>query len=199
MALPPITTTTTIPCQDTYKSVALVAGEQFILPPGATIVGGTNINAITSTCEIPTDLEELECFATTFAESNPGGSETPVYDDVVINGIRVDNIEYPFAFPISVYTTNPIIIDALNTTPYGAVIFSIANSFANSPSRGQVNYIVLTTFPAIAKDFYFYGNGTGKVNSPTSSSIPISFKLIPYDERDTSGELSWPSCPLTQV
>ena len=51
-----------MPTNCIYRSVNLQAGESFTLPPGAEIVSATDINAITSTCPIPDNLESLECY-----------------------------------------------------------------------------------------------------------------------------------------
>lgn len=49
------------------KSVTLAAGESYVLPPGAQLIGATHLN-FTSTCEIPT-LETTQCYFMSYAIS----------------------------------------------------------------------------------------------------------------------------------
>lgn len=82
----------------TYKSVTLQPGEVFTLPPGATLVSATDVNAITSTCAIPT-LETLECYCLrVIIQNDTGGATEPFqYNAVKTNGLWVGETFYPWA------------------------------------------------------------------------------------------------------
>jgi hypothetical protein len=184
----------------TYQSITLQAGESFILPPGAELVSASNLSNITSEndCLDLTNIEEVQCYGVIFGDSNPGGSETPVYATVDIYGLRVDNIDYPFVGTITANSSATAIKSAIDTTTFGPLITNITIQLVDSPDRGNVLYVAFQSIPSITSDMYFYGLGTGEISgdSPgTSASIPVSFKVVPYDEFINSGGTApYPAC-----
>lgn len=184
----------------TYQSITLQAGESFILPPGAELVSASNLSNITSEndCLDLTNIEEVQCYGVIFGDSNPGGSETPVYNTVDIYGLRVDNIDYPFVGTITANSSATAIKSAIDTTTFGPLITNITIQLVDSPDRGNVLYVAFQSIPSITSDMYFYGLGTGEISgdSPgTSASIPVSFKVVPYDEFINSGGTApYPAC-----
>jgi hypothetical protein len=184
----------------TYQSITLQAGESFIHPPGAELVSASNLSNITSEndCLDLTNIEEVQCYGVIFGDSNPGGSETPVYNTVDIYGLRVDNIDYPFVGTITANSSATAIKSAIDTTTFGPLITNITIQLVDSPDRGNVLYVAFQSIPSITSDMYFYGLGTGEISgdSPgTSASIPVSFKVVPYDEFINSGGTApYPAC-----
>ena len=178
-----------------YKTITMQAGEQMVLPPGAVLVGASNLDALTSEndCLDKTNAETLACYAVVIAESSSPRT-TPVYDDVVIYGIRIDNVDYPFSGDFSCYSTLSTIQTRVSSTPFNGVISVTGLARNIDGDRGAVSYIVLKTYPSIASDFYFYGIASGMVRSPTSSSFHVDFKVVPYDQRISGGSWGWPSC-----
>lgn len=184
----------------TYQSITLQPGEVFVLPPNATLVGADDTAQLSSenNCLDLSNVESFECYAVTIGDSSDNGGETPVYDNIVISGIRLDNTEYPFGSPLYITDGSVTIKTRLDETQFGPLIIDVQSSVTIDSDRGTVRYVVFKTLPSIANDFYFYGAGAGVVSdSPTSASVPLSWKVIPYADRDTSGGLAWPVCATT--
>lgn len=82
----------------TYHSITLQSGEQFNLPPGATIVTVSNPSAITSTNNCA-DLENLETPVCYFIQVSNGsdGGRTGSLSSVYLKGFYIENTYYPFA------------------------------------------------------------------------------------------------------
>jgi len=186
----------------TYHTVTLQPGEQFNLPPGAVIVSVTDPGAITSinNCANLDNVETILCFGTTFGDANEGsGGQTPVYNDVNIYGVTVNGINYPFSSSVLTTGSSPAaILAALNETSFGALFSDCDTSLSSDSNRGNVLYVSFKTIPSIVQDFFFYGIGTGQVSGTPSSSVPIAFRVIPYDELiSQGGETPYPVCALT--
>ena len=186
-----------------YQSITLQPGETFTLPPGAEVVSVTDVTNIISenNCLDLTNVEEVECYGVIFGDSNPGGSETPVYNTVDIYGLRVDNIDYPFVGTIDANSSATAIKSAIDTTIFGPLITNITIQLVDSPDRGNVLYVAFQSIPSITSDMYFYGLGTGEISgdSPgTSASVPVSFKVVPYNDFINSGGTApYPDCSTT--
>src|SRR6188768_2568101 len=45
-----------------YKAITMVAGETFVLPPGAVLIGTTDSGAVTSSCPAPIPDTDLKCY-----------------------------------------------------------------------------------------------------------------------------------------
>lgn len=185
-----------------YKTITLTPGEQFILPPGAEIIGVSDTTALEATngCATLDNLEQPECYAVVFGEASPGGSETPVYNDVQIYGISVNGVGYGFSpqgFPVVGGingTSAQTIKNAIDSTPYGSVITDLKRNLRSDSDRGIVVYVVFKTYPSIANGMKFLAYGSGMVASPTTSGIPMEYPVYKYDERPGGGSFSWPSC-----
>jgi len=181
-----------------YQSVTLQPGEIFTLPPGAEVVSITDLASITSEddCLDTSNLEALECFGVILGDSNPGGSETPVYSVVTLLGIRINDVDYPFDIPVTNASLNTVNLKAaVDETTFGPLITDITMTSRVDGDRGNVHYVAFKSIPSITDDMYFYGVGTGVVSAPPTASIPISFKVTTYDELIASGgSFTYPTC-----
>ena len=84
-----------------FKSVTLIAGEQFVLPPGAEIVSASDPTAISSTHDCAGDLTKLEvpqCYVVGMGQADGSGNNI---SDGWAYGISIDNIQYPFSYSVN--------------------------------------------------------------------------------------------------
>ena len=93
-----------------YRAVTLQAGESFVLPPGAELLGVSDIGNITSTCNTD-NLEEALCYTMEFGVSE-NESSSPVLEDndynlyFVVDGTEYQIINELGAGGLSVWLTN---------------------------------------------------------------------------------------------
>jgi hypothetical protein len=183
-----------------YQSVTLQPNEQFVLPPGATLIAATDTAQLDSVndCLNLTNVETIECYGVVFGESENSSvpdPPTPVYNDVEIGGITVDNVYYPFLSNINTGSTSGDILAALNQTPFAGLFTITGMSLKSDGNRGDVLYIAFKTLPSIASTMYFSGGGTGVVEAPATSSVPVSFPVFPYAEFIAlGGDFTFPPC-----
>lgn len=179
------------------STITLQPGQTFVLPPGATIIGATDSTGLTSVndCVDLTNLENFTCYGVTYGNAFKGGSESPVYLTVTINGIRLNDVDYPFISPINASTGTTDIIVALNETPYGTLFTNTASTSSSAVDRGIVRHLSFKTLPSIANDLYFYGIASGQVAAPSSGDFPVTFKVVPYDDFIAQGGTApYPLC-----
>lgn len=142
--------------QTITKSVKLQAGEIFTLPPGATLVSATDINAITSTCDTGT-LEELICYTFVFGNAAKDGNVPQFFEECSpIVGIKVNNkfVEFPEAyFPttsdiIGQYNLTKMVIDINNAT--GGALIDPKIGEHNEGAAGIISFITFKAIPSVA-------------------------------------------------
>lgn len=80
-----------------YKTITLQPNEQFTLPPGAEIVGISNPLYVTSTCELPTNLEIPTCYEFIIAGSCNLSPDRQNWepDNTFFNAFYIDGVKYP--------------------------------------------------------------------------------------------------------
>lgn len=201
-------TTTTI-----YKSVLLQPGEQFTLPPGAELISATDTDSITSTCDI-SDLQGLNCYTFVFGNAGTDGdqsqlfeSETPDKSNVKIIGISVDGIDY--LFNSAQYSQDddgryldPDLINAINGTAAGQVMFEPEYGYWIMNDNGTMNYITFKGVPAIVKtlslifsayvaDSFVMGPVTP---ARTEANTTVKFYIKAVDTDSLSGYTNVPEC-----
>ena len=124
------------------NSVTLQAGESFILPPGATIIGTSVEDAIESTCDLP-DLETPECYVFDFVTSNQDldASDAYNYDPDVIDvvGLRIKGV-----------TTSFILADAFDhyTIVLGTISFNAGISATTTDLKTRSSSLFMSTINA---------------------------------------------------
>lgn len=83
------------------KSTTLVPGDIFVLPPGATMIGASDVESLESTCVDLTDLEEMECYiakVVIFDNDNGTGEWFEGYPSYqCISGYSLNGVQYDFA------------------------------------------------------------------------------------------------------
>jgi hypothetical protein len=144
-----------------YQTITLSAGEQFVLPPGATIIAATDTNLISSQNDCAGDLQNLEeftCYSFRFSGAlSDDDGRTENWDDqnFYVNGITIQGVYYPFTSSIQGWQGATSFETALNgITALSGLFNSVANNFGYDSvflgaSRGWTNVVTLNTIPSI--------------------------------------------------
>jgi hypothetical protein len=179
------TTTTTIPCTEKYTSVFLAAGEQFVLPPGATLISVTDETAITDDgCLDRSQLEELECYALVIpgVQDQGGGFIAPWSEGYgyirgfTINGILYPNIDGPVIggggefYMLQLYTKLTTIASIS-----GLFLDVTMGDYDSDAADGGIGSICFKTIPSIGD------NMTVSISSTLDGvkDVPIEVKVQP--------------------
>jgi len=149
----------------TYGSVRLAPGQQFTLPPGATLIAATNPTAFTSTCPIPT-LETPECYIIGLImhhEERPPVTEPWTNDRTRIDGISIGGVFYNFGFATNAYISSSGTVDLTGVQNYiqnnpslNGLITCIGTASGADGGRntGGVGTICFKTVPSVASTMY---------------------------------------------
>ncbi len=162
------------------KSITLLAGEPFILPPGATLLGSTDSSAFTSDCTIPEDLEELQCYAFVFGNAQTEGSNDQIFEagGTPAVGLQYNNTYYAFPteFPADgstgYYDINGIIA-AINGTSAGTIIFEASTGMHDGGDEGVMSFIVFKSLPSMIQDL--------SIRFTTSNSSEFDGELLYFN------------------
>ncbi len=88
------------------NSITLAAGEAFVLPPGASILGVTDIGNISSECMDLSSLEETECYGALMGSHNETSSITEEYywentsNAYACTGYELNGVKFTFPTPV---------------------------------------------------------------------------------------------------
>jgi hypothetical protein len=171
----------TPPC--IFKSVTLIAGEQFTLPPGAEIVSSTaGVDNIKSTCPLPDTLETPVCYKFRFSgadDDNSGDTENWEVDtNFAVNGIVLSGIYYPFAsvvpgsYPATTFQTEMTSLPGFN-----GLFTSFSRTFAGSggANRGWTNEVRFLTIPSVGDNLEFKISTRVEFQSPFSGTSTVAY------------------------
>jgi hypothetical protein len=197
------TTTTTAPSR-----IVIKPGECAILPSNAIILSTFTFDDApdvqSDDCpelalDIFSKLEIAQEYCVRMAETSRLSSLSSNYEDVWIQGIRVNDVEYPFTVIPNANGINIQLYSTPSSTPANVLIYqkaidstALAGSIKiisvnDSPphpdddSRGWQVRIKLKTFPAIQKDFTFYGFG-GSTIPNQEGGVKIEFRVLNCDD-----------------
>lgn len=166
------------------KSVTLAPNEPFNLPAGAEILSATDINSLSSTCPLPTNLEEPACYAIQIQESISDGGDA-AYNDVIITGVTVSGIHYPFPTninpPNNTGTPTSLIndfIDRLDQVGLGGLLTDWSGYQNDIPNTGDAAMVTLLCFktpPSIGDNLSFSAYGDQDGSAP---NVPIIIPVL---------------------
>lgn len=161
---------------DVYRTISLVPGESFTLPPNASVV--TYTGDLTSTCDILPDPEDLACYATIFTVADDRNPSVP-YERVYIKGFRINDEDMFFVnsdinVDAGAEDITSSLTTSINTNSKLRVILNnvCGGRYATSSSGGQVigsQYVVsFKAAPSLMKESYLivhfdrgpFGSGT---------------------------------------
>lgn len=151
-----------------YRAITLQPGESFTLPPGAEIVSATDANSLTSTCTIPDNLEELECYifvlmgavdsfnANLRAVWETNGSIGP---NAFIQSITLGGITYDLDPDISgddrgKFDVGTLAARITSSTALSSLMFDLGTSNTYDYPRGGVATLCFKTIPSVAAETY---------------------------------------------
>ena len=170
----------------TYHTITLQPGEQFSLPPGATLLSVTDVGAITSTCDIP-PLESLACYIIPVYAADEVGCGTGVWeggDNASLLGISVAGVYYEFPSPIpatssGAFYTN-LVSDFItsNSTLSGLLLDPTHDADADDACRGGAATVCFKTIPSIAPTIYIQLSTS--LVSPSNVGMDTRAYAIPY-------------------
>lgn len=187
------------------KSITLLAGEQFILPPGAVLISTTNTTLVTNSCGTLENLEDLNCYAFVFGNAGQDGGDHQLFEStpgssVPAIGIRLNDVFYPFATSVipsidtGVYSSS--LGNSINQTSAGQLIFeAVQVCDVSTANLGTMCFIVFKTTPTIAKTlqlaFKTYAPG---FNSNNTQLQEIIFYVVARPYADVSAYNNIPAC-----
>jgi hypothetical protein len=199
-----------------YQSITLQPNEQFVLPPGATLVAATDTAQLSTSnnCLDLNNVESFECYAVMFTKTLENAGQTPAYATIDIYGIRIGEVNYPFTpgFSLQGYLTTGIggtgnitaitqLRNAIDTTPLGGIITDInIIQYIGTNDNELAWKVIFKTVPSIGGDhtrMSFYGLA-GPGNSGIGS-FEIEFDVVPYADRqlDDVDDRPYPTCTTT--
>jgi hypothetical protein len=167
-----------------YQSITLNPGEPFNLPPGAEIISATDINSLSSTCPLPTNLETPACYSIQIQESISDGGDA-AYNDVIVTGVVINNVVYAFSSninpPNNVGTPTSFINDLttrLNELGLGSLFSDWSGYQDDIPNTGDAAMITMLCFktiPSIGDNMFFTAYGDQDGSAP---NVPINIPVL---------------------
>jgi hypothetical protein len=186
------------------KSVTLVGGEKFTLPPNSKLLGGTDIDALTSNCDIPT-LEALSCYIAAIGSGGDGG-DTEMFEGggggsgAHISGFTFNDVDTNFTASYGSDVNGVFNLTALGIELSSLIggIVQTANAERHDNSRGAINYFLIQTIPSIANNLKLIFRGSAPLDLTPSTNSQV-FSRISFSTREsfiTNGYTGIPLCPV---
>lgn len=167
------------------KSVILQPGEQFTLPPGATLVGSDTSSDISSSCEQV--ITQLNYTNVILAWDIPDVSAEEVYERTKWIGVKIGTTYYSFSGSID-WTSGFSLRDQLNLLAATAPFINTATcTFNDEPfDNGRRNVVYVNILDTYKDDFFAVR--TNNVNGDIGSGIgmAISTAYVKFKEDPNS-------------
>lgn len=193
------------------KSVVLVPGEKFTLPPESTLIGSSNTVDLTSNCEIPT-LEELSCYVAIIAAGADDGSSTQYYegDAAHLLGYRLNGVVTYFAGAGATgggHLPNDV-SGLFDLTALGTEIKTLLPAIIDTDGfgvsdndRGGLNIFLIQTIPSIANNLQLVYFTSTPISDPGvgTSDATTYIEFMTRAEAVTAGYNDVPACPIIAV
>lgn len=180
------------------KSVVLAPGEQFILPPGATLVAASDVGALASSCTLP-DLEEYGCYVAMVAAGGEEGSVDQYWEDssAHITGYRLNGVDH--LFPVRYEANDDGIFDGRDAmllelkASVGGII-AVSSGYSNNAQRGALTYLLIKTVPSIATSLEVLVH-SDIVRGDANQDITLRSPFKSLSSLQTTGYIDLPPCP----
>lgn len=197
-----------------YNSIVLQPGEQFTIPPGATLVGADDPESITSDCELP-ELETLECYTAVLIIGGTEGNESQAWEaaasdgdeggvggEVTIKGVAIRNSngtitetnfsgDYRFRDFFGFYGDATQLREELRTAIKAiSGTITLESYVPSSTDRYQMFYIMVETVPSAISDVFIMA----KTNSVGSGDVIVYLPFYANDSDYMSDKPNAPSC-----
>ena len=149
-----------VPC--TYQSITLQTGQSFVLPPGATIIGVSDVALLTSEndCANFDNLEEYACYALVLTADQ--GQDTPIRAPWMegqgyVHSYTIGGVEYLTDNPNTArigadgeYQFNDLKTSIENNTQVSGLFFGITvATHTNDAYDGGIGSICFKTLPSV--------------------------------------------------
>jgi hypothetical protein len=179
----------------TYKTITLEAGDTYILPDGAEIIGATDTTVLQSDgCLDLTKISEVCCFNVFIANSDNSCDytgifstsvcgETPIYDSVNIEGISLAGVDYPFSYGAEVDAFSPGNVNGVqglfNTSAIGPLLQVISVGQAQEEDRGTQSQVSVNVPCDMGDNLFLYGTASSNGVGPDPVGSKIYFRFLP--------------------
>ncbi len=180
-----------------YRSLQLSPGEQFVLPPGAELIGATDPDSIQSLCADTDALEEMQCYVAMLA-TVPGDTNNDYYDCVNqhLEGYELNGVFTPFTphfsnDQLACRFNSQAILNKLKELLPAVVATSYAWA---GDSDGEKNYLVIKTIPSIGSNLVFRWSTEAAV-SGQMSTVLFKANFIKVSDAIAAGHEFIPDCP----
>lgn len=185
------------------NSISLQPGTSFILPPGSTLIGTSNISSLTSTCADLTKIEQTECYALLFAGMNNDHNGATEYSDnssQFIRGFIYNNVYTAFSTPIINNNVNGSFDMEVLRNRLIAAIPAITGSnigyklTPNANPANSISALVIKTLPSVAGNLLIIVNNDAPLAQPGSA---VQYRVAPILMSDyiSTGYVGLPTCP----
>lgn len=180
------------------KSVVLQPGEQYILPPGAVIVGASEPSSISSSCPLG-ELEDLECYAFIFGNAEEDGNNEQLFEDEFFPAVGFSSNGVYRDFPSPFYPQKDNgnydlggIVSAINQQT-GGVLISPVTADVSGGDSGRMSYIVFRSIPSVASTLELKMSAATNENFSPDQTIELWIKPRLRSTLDNYSNL--PNCP----
>lgn len=185
------------------NSIILQPGTSFVLPPGSTLIGTSNISNLTSTCADLTKLEQSECYVLMLAGingDNDGRSEYFEDGQQKIIGLNYNGVYISFGAG-EIFNTSSggtfnmsLLYDRIKQYISGTA-FGNVNYFTASPNDSTRSSLAIKTIPSIANNLQVVLQAIANV-SPGGGGSQVTFysKFDKYSDLAASGVAGLPGC-----
>jgi hypothetical protein len=194
-----------IPSQNcVIKTITLQPGEPYNLPPGAELISATDINALTSTCPLPPNLEQPEYWVLILASSeNDDSADYYSNPRFGIGGYELSGVYTSFSkyYPMG---TDPNQADEgcwdLNDVKNGFLtipgVFGIntVNGLEYEDGldeNGCKNAWTFKIIPSVAKNLYIVTGNSADLGNTKNTAVSQFHRLLPYDYVVGAGNYGW--------
>jgi hypothetical protein len=190
------------------KSVSLLNGESFVLPPGAVLKGSSN-NSFTSTCDLPT-LETLSCYVAIVGGGGDSGDGVHAIFEAGnshLTGVRFNKVETAFTTGYDANNDGQFDLISVSAEVKAKVNGIVATAYGyrgdldggGSGERGSLNYILIQTIPSIADNLELLFQGSMPVAGIGATTATSRVPFIRRDLLVTAGWEALPDCPTVDA
>lgn len=184
------------------NSITLEPGTSFVLPPGSTIIGASNINNISSNCIDLTTIEQSECYVLMLAGVKNTNSTAEYFETgqqkvigIEYNGVytHFDNRELLNIDDGGTYNMNLVYERIKEYIP--SIIFSNVSYFNPSDNLNSRSALAIKSFPSIMNNLQIVLQAIANV-SPGGGGSQVNFyaKFVKYNDLAASGVAGLPTC-----
>lgn len=184
------------------KTAALIAGETFILPPGAILISATDPLAITSSCGA-VSLETAESYVFVLAGYDNTNGDGEYFEKGLSEayGYTLYGVTTNFAVaPTNNFSQGTWDYDSIRNTlaaSIPAITATAGNSIAQgAPNHNTISYVVISTVPSIANTLRLLISTSAPVGGGTHEVVKYEVPLVKYADAVTTGYVGMPADPL---